>query len=144
MDFLSDLWGYIKTHKKFVFLPIIIVLLISAFFITLSAVPAVAPFIYALFWTAVIYFYSHMNWIGSQKSWTVLRSSLIKLRNPRPPGVVFYVCLAWRKRQFSRNKTGRKNARLACPVKCKAHLTRVYGGIIIWCLNLRVFNKIRG
>jgi hypothetical protein len=49
MDFLSDLWGYIKTHKKFVFLPIIVALLLSALFITLTTAPAVAPFIYALF-----------------------------------------------------------------------------------------------
>lgn len=49
MDFLSDIWGYVKTHKKFAFLPIIIILLLSALFITIVATPSIAPFIYAIF-----------------------------------------------------------------------------------------------
>jgi len=49
MDFLIDLWGYIKTHKKFWFLPLIIILFLSSLFITVASVPSIAPFIYAMF-----------------------------------------------------------------------------------------------
>ena len=49
MDFISDLWGYVKTHNKFCFLPLIIILFLAALFITIAATPAIAPFIYALF-----------------------------------------------------------------------------------------------
>jgi hypothetical protein len=49
MDFLRDLLGYLKEHKKYSFLPIILILFLAALFITIAANPAVAPFIYALF-----------------------------------------------------------------------------------------------
>lgn len=49
MDFLIDLCGYVKTHKKFWFLPLIIILFLSALFITIASVPSIAPLIYAMF-----------------------------------------------------------------------------------------------
>ena len=49
MEFLHDLWGFIKVRKKFWLLPLIIVLLIFGALIFLTSGSAVAPFIYTLF-----------------------------------------------------------------------------------------------
>jgi hypothetical protein len=49
MDFLKDLWGFLKTRKKFWLLPIILTLLLFGALIVLSSGTAVAPFIYTLF-----------------------------------------------------------------------------------------------
>ncbi len=49
MDFLKDLWGFLKTRKKFWLLPIILTLLLFGALIILSSGTAVAPFIYTLF-----------------------------------------------------------------------------------------------
>lgn len=49
MDFLSDLWGFLKTRKKFWLLPLILVLLLFGALIVLTSGSAVAPFIYTLF-----------------------------------------------------------------------------------------------
>ena len=49
MDFLKDLWGFLKERKKFWLLPIIITLLLFGALIVLSSGSAVAPFIYTLF-----------------------------------------------------------------------------------------------
>lgn len=49
MDFLSDLWGFMKERKKFWLLPIITVLLIFGFLIVFTSGSAIAPFIYTLF-----------------------------------------------------------------------------------------------
>jgi hypothetical protein len=49
MDFFKDLWGFLKTRKKFWLLPIIIVLLLLGIILVLSSGSAVAPFIYTLF-----------------------------------------------------------------------------------------------
>jgi hypothetical protein len=49
MDFLKDLWGFLKTRKKFWLLPIIIVLLLFGALIILTSGSAIAPFIYTLF-----------------------------------------------------------------------------------------------
>jgi hypothetical protein len=49
MDFLKDLWGFLKERKKFWMLPIIITLLLFGALIILSSGSAVAPFIYTLF-----------------------------------------------------------------------------------------------
>lgn len=49
MDFLRDLWGFLKGRKKFWLLPIIIVLLLVGVLIVLSSGTAVAPFVYTLF-----------------------------------------------------------------------------------------------
>jgi hypothetical protein len=49
MDFLKDLFGFLKTRKKFWLLPIVIVLLLFGSLIVLTSGSAVAPFIYTLF-----------------------------------------------------------------------------------------------
>jgi hypothetical protein len=49
MDFLIDLWGYLKTRKKYWLLPAILVLLIFGLLIVLTSGTAIAPFIYTLF-----------------------------------------------------------------------------------------------
>jgi hypothetical protein len=49
MDFLKDLWGFLRERKKFWLLPIIITLLLFGALIILSSGSAVAPFIYTLF-----------------------------------------------------------------------------------------------
>lgn len=49
MNFLKDLWGFLRTRKKFWLLPIIIVLLLLGILIVLTSGSAIAPFIYTLF-----------------------------------------------------------------------------------------------
>ena len=49
MDFLIELWQFVKNRKKFWLLPIIIILLIFGGLIVLSQGSAVAPFIYTVF-----------------------------------------------------------------------------------------------
>jgi len=49
MEFLQDLWGFIKVRKKFWLLPIIIVLLLFGTLIVFTSGSAIAPFIYTLF-----------------------------------------------------------------------------------------------
>ena len=49
MDFLKDLWDFMKVRKKFWMAPIIIVMLLLGSLIVLSQGSAVAPFIYTLF-----------------------------------------------------------------------------------------------
>ncbi len=49
MEFLNDLWGFLKTRKKFWLLPIILVLLLFGVLIVLSSGSAIAPFIYTIF-----------------------------------------------------------------------------------------------
>jgi hypothetical protein len=49
MDFLRDLWGFLKTRKKFWLLPIILTLLLFGALIVLTSGSAIAPFIYTLF-----------------------------------------------------------------------------------------------
>jgi len=49
MDFLKDLWAFLKVRKKFWLLPLILVLLIFAVLIVFTAGSAIAPFIYTLF-----------------------------------------------------------------------------------------------
>ena len=49
MDFLRDLWGFLRVRKKFWLLPIIISLLLFSVLIFLSSGSAIAPFIYAMF-----------------------------------------------------------------------------------------------
>ena len=48
-ELLVDLWGFMKTRKKFWLAPIILVLLLLGALIVLSQGSAVAPFIYTLF-----------------------------------------------------------------------------------------------
>ncbi len=49
MDFLKDLWGFLKSRKKFWLLPLITILLVFGIVIALTAGSAIAPFLYTLF-----------------------------------------------------------------------------------------------
>ncbi len=49
MDFLKDLWGFMKERKKFWLLPMILVLLLFGVLIVLTSGTAIAPFIYTIF-----------------------------------------------------------------------------------------------
>jgi hypothetical protein len=49
MDFLRDLWNFMKERKKFWLVPIIIVLLLFGLLIVFGGGSAFAPFIYTLF-----------------------------------------------------------------------------------------------
>lgn len=49
IELLKDLWGFMKTRKKFWLAPIIIVLLLLGALIVFSQGSTVAPFIYTLF-----------------------------------------------------------------------------------------------
>jgi len=49
MDFLKDLWGFLRVRKKFWLLPIILTLLLFGALIVFTSGSAVAPFIYTLF-----------------------------------------------------------------------------------------------
>jgi hypothetical protein len=49
MDFLKELFQFLKVRKKFWLLPIIIVMLVFGGLIILAQGSAVAPFIYTLF-----------------------------------------------------------------------------------------------
>jgi len=49
MDFLKDLWGFLKERKKWWLFPVIVVLLLIGVLIVIGGGSAVAPFIYTLF-----------------------------------------------------------------------------------------------
>ena len=49
MDFLKDLWDFMRERKKFWLAPIIIVMVLLGVLIVVSQGSAVAPFIYTLF-----------------------------------------------------------------------------------------------
>jgi len=49
MEFLKDLWDFLKVRKKFWLLPIIIVLLLFGALIVFTSGSAIAPFIYTVF-----------------------------------------------------------------------------------------------
>jgi hypothetical protein len=49
IDFLKDLWGFMRERKKFWMAPVIIVMVLLGALIVLSQGSAVAPFIYTLF-----------------------------------------------------------------------------------------------
>jgi hypothetical protein len=49
MEFLKDLWDFLKDRKKFWLLPIIMVLLALGALMVLAGGSAIAPFIYTLF-----------------------------------------------------------------------------------------------
>jgi len=49
MEFLKDLWKYIRERKKLWLIPLIVILLIFGILIVLSSGTALAPFIYTLF-----------------------------------------------------------------------------------------------
>jgi hypothetical protein len=49
IDFLTDLWGFMRERKKFWLAPIILVMVLLGVLIVVSQGSAVAPFIYTLF-----------------------------------------------------------------------------------------------
>jgi hypothetical protein len=49
MDFLKDLWQFMRERKKYWLAPIIIVVLLIGALLIFSEGSAVAPFIYSLF-----------------------------------------------------------------------------------------------
>jgi len=49
IDFLKDLWGFLKSRKKWWLLPAVIILLLVGILIVLGGASALAPFIYTLF-----------------------------------------------------------------------------------------------
>lgn len=49
MEFIQDLWAFLKVRKKFWLLPIIVVLLLFGVLIVLTSGSAIAPFIYSIF-----------------------------------------------------------------------------------------------
>ena len=49
MDFLKDLWGFLKERKKFWLLPLIVIILVFGALMIFASGSAIAPFIYTLF-----------------------------------------------------------------------------------------------
>jgi len=49
IEILKDLWLFIKERKKWVFLPVIIILLLIGGLVLIYGGSAIAPFIYTLF-----------------------------------------------------------------------------------------------
>lgn len=49
LEFLRDLWGFMRTRKKYWLLPIIITLLFFGVLIVFTSGSAIAPFIYTIF-----------------------------------------------------------------------------------------------
>lgn len=49
MEFLRDLWQFMKQRKKFWLIPIIVVLLLLGIILVSVGSSAIAPFIYTLF-----------------------------------------------------------------------------------------------
>ncbi len=49
IDFIKDLWGFLKERKKFWLAPLIISLVLLGALIVLTQGSAIAPFIYTIF-----------------------------------------------------------------------------------------------
>lgn len=49
MEFLKDLWGFLKARRKFWLVPVILALLLIGVLVVIGGGSAVAPFIYTLF-----------------------------------------------------------------------------------------------
>ncbi len=49
MEFLKDIWNFLKQRKAWWLMPIILVLLLIGVLIVLGGSSAIAPFIYTLF-----------------------------------------------------------------------------------------------
>ena len=49
MDFLRELWAFMRVRKKFWLLPILVVIAVFGGLLVLTQGTAVAPFIYTLF-----------------------------------------------------------------------------------------------
>ena len=49
MDFLTELWAFMRIRKKFWLLPVIVMMSVFGGLVVLSQGSAVAPFIYTIF-----------------------------------------------------------------------------------------------
>lgn len=49
MSFLRDLWAYMRSRRKFVLLPILLIMAVLGALIVLSQGSVIAPFIYTIF-----------------------------------------------------------------------------------------------
>lgn len=49
MDFLNELWRFMRARKKFWLLPILIMMVVFGGLVVLTKGSAIAPFIYTLF-----------------------------------------------------------------------------------------------
>jgi len=49
LEFIKDMWGFMRERKKFWLAPIIIIMVVLGALIVLAQGSAVAPFIYTLF-----------------------------------------------------------------------------------------------
>jgi hypothetical protein len=49
MDFLKDIWSFMKERKKFWLAPVIIILLLLGVLLVFGGGSALAPFIYTMF-----------------------------------------------------------------------------------------------
>lgn len=49
MDFLKDIWGFLRTRKKFWLLPAMVVLVLVGALLVFGAGSAAGPFIYTIF-----------------------------------------------------------------------------------------------
>jgi len=49
IDFLKDLWGFMRERKKFWLAPVILALLLLGLMVVFAQGSAIAPFIYTLF-----------------------------------------------------------------------------------------------
>lgn len=49
MQFLCDVWGFLRVRKKFWLLPLLLALLLLGALVVFTGGTAVAPFIYTLF-----------------------------------------------------------------------------------------------
>jgi hypothetical protein len=49
LDFIQDLWGYMKERKKFWLAPIILIMALLGGLLVLAKSSVIAPFIYTLF-----------------------------------------------------------------------------------------------
>ncbi len=49
MDFLSELWAFMRIRKKFWLLPVFVMMAVFGGLVVLSQGSAVAPFIYTIF-----------------------------------------------------------------------------------------------
>ncbi len=49
MNFVQDLWGFLRHRKKYWLLPIILTLLLFGALMVMAGTSAIAPFIYTIF-----------------------------------------------------------------------------------------------
>lgn len=49
MEFITDLWKFIRARKKFWLVPVIVVLLLLGILVVIAGGSSLAPFIYTLF-----------------------------------------------------------------------------------------------